>query len=147
MDYTATTGRQHEPTVRPAPRGWRRAALAVPVLVVVAFVMFAVFVPMSNGHTQHDSAACRWTALPWTVWAVTYGGLVAAVAAIALRIVLGRLARRSGWSPDSTWHGRLATASAIIGGLALAMMLFAVVTIHLQASEIAANLGKPMCEG
>jgi hypothetical protein len=132
---------------RSPQRGSAVPELAVPVLVLLAFGLFALFVPMSNGHTHHESASCRWIPLPWTIWAVAYGGLAASVAALALRTVLGRLARSRGRSLDATWHGRLATGSAVVGCLALLLTLVAVYVTHSQAAEIAANLDKPMCEG
>jgi len=147
MEDTTTTGPGPERVAAPPPPGRQRAALAVPVLVAGAFVLLGFFNSMSNGHTHRESASCHWMPLPWTIWAVAYGALAAAVAAVALRVVLGRSAKARGWSVDASWHGRLATGFAVLGCLAVAVAAVAVYLTHDEAAHIAADVGRPMCEG
>lgn len=147
MEDTDTAADQSHRRGPTAPsRRWRRAALTVPPLAVLAYALFAVHVSLSNAHTHHESHACRWIPLPWTIWATSYGGLLAALGAVVLWITLWRWARVRGRDPDATWQGRLAGGFAIVGGLAVLVLAGAVVLTHLESAEIAARPG-PMCEG
>ncbi len=136
-------------TSAPPSRAWRYAALAVPVLVVLAGVLGAVFLRLSDDHLHHESHACRWIPLPWTIWATSYGGLVAALLAIALYTVLGRHARACGrgGQEKETWQGRLAGAFAVLAGLAAVALVLAVFLVHLDSHDIATHRDQPMCEG
>ncbi|KAB8195874.1 hypothetical protein FH608_010295 [Nonomuraea phyllanthi] len=118
----------------------------MPPLAVLAYALFAVHVSLSNAHTHHESHACRWIPLPWTIWATSYGGLLAALGAVVLWIALWRWARARGRDPGATWQGRLAGGFAMVGGLAVLVLAGAVVLTHLESAEIAARPG-PMCEG
>ncbi len=133
----------HDAAGPPPPRGWRRAALTVVPLVVLAWVLFGASVALSNGHTHHESTACRWLPLPWTIWAADYGGLVAAIVAVTLPIVLARYARRRGWDSGKAWESRLSTGFAVPGWFAVLALAIAVVLAHMEAG---AHHG-PMCEG
>lgn len=73
----------HDGAQAPSPRGRRYAAPAVPALVVPAGALGAAFLRLSDDHLQHESHACRWIPLLWTIWATGYGGPVAALLAIA----------------------------------------------------------------
>lgn len=140
-------GPEGEPSHVAPPPGWRRTALAVPALVVLAGALLAAFVPLSNGHASHQSHTCHWLPVPWTLWAVGYGGLAAALAAVALRVALGRYARRRGWDAEAAWQGRLATGFALVAGL-LALLSAAVVLLtHDVSADVTAKLGRPLCEG
>jgi hypothetical protein len=115
--------------------------------VVLACVLFGMSVSLSNSHTHHESHACRWIPLPWTIWATGYGGLVAGLLAIALRLALGRYARTRGWDRGATWQGRLAGGFAVLGGLVGLALVVAVVLAHVESADIAAHRDQPMCEG
>ncbi|WP_329237458.1 hypothetical protein OG417_34070 [Actinoallomurus sp. NBC_01490] len=146
-DTDTATDRLHH-RVRTAPsRCWRRTALAVPPLAVLACALFGAIISLSNSHTHHESQACHWMPLPWTIWATSYGGLLAALGAVVLWIALWWYARARGWDLDATWQGRLASGFAMLGGLAVLVLAGAVVLTHLESAEITARLGQPMCEG
>ncbi|MWA05761.1 hypothetical protein F8568_036475 [Actinomadura sp. LD22] len=110
-------------------------------------MLFGVFIPLSNGHTHHESHACRWIPLPWTIWAISYGGLFAALGSVALCVALRRFARAHGWDPDAAWQGGLAGGFAILGGFAVLIFAGVVVLTHVESAEITAKQGQPMCEG
>jgi hypothetical protein len=139
---------QSHPLGRTEPsRRWRRTALMVPPLAVLACALFGVGIPLENSHTHHESHACRWIPLPWTLWATSYGGLLAALGAVALWIALWRYARAHGWDLGATWHGQLAGGFAMLGGLAVLVLAATVVLTHLESADITAKLGQPVCEG
>ncbi|MFI2242529.1 hypothetical protein [Streptomyces chrestomyceticus] len=102
---------------------------------------------MSTQHVHHQSAACRYIAVPWTHFALAYGSLVAAVLAVTAHLVLRRVARRRGCTPATQRRSSLSTVCAVVAGLMIALAAVATVMTHADAAETAANLGRPMCEG
>ncbi|KAA6224042.1 hypothetical protein CP973_20935 [Streptomyces albofaciens JCM 4342] len=141
-----TTPRAQERPRDPLRR--RRAAfLGVPIFTVAAVTCFVATLVVSTQHVHHQSAACRYIAVPWTHFALAYGGLAAAVLAVAAHIVLLRGARRRGGEPDARWRSSLSTVCVVIAGLMIALTAVVTVMTHADAAETAAHLGKPMCEG
>lgn len=121
--------------------------LSVPLLSAAAIVGFFGSVSLSNGHYASQSRACRYMLLPWTNFAVAYGGLVAAVLAVTVHLLMFRSARRAGQDPH---RGRQSMVSTLFFALACLMVLLTagmVVVTHMQAAEAAADIGKTMCEG
>lgn len=147
MDETALR-RPEDDSSTPVPsRGWRRASLAVPPLVVTACVLFAVSIAMEDNHTHRVSAGCRWLPLSWNIWAASYGALLAAVAALALQIGLRRYGRARGWQRDVGWQGGLASGFAVVGVLALVLAVVGVFLTNDEAADYNAHHGEPICEG
>jgi hypothetical protein len=146
MDETALRRTENDsPAVLPS-RAWRRAALGVPLLAVVACVFFALCIPVSDGRTDRMSTECRWLPLSWDYWLFGYGGLAAAVGAVALHIGLRRYARARGWL-HPTWQRGLADSFAVLGWLAVLLTAVAAVLTTSEQSDYAAHHDEPVCEG
>lgn len=143
-DGTADTGDEH--VLPPPPRAWGRAMLAVPVLVVVAFVLPFVAYSIDNRRIHRESAGCQWLPVPSNVWALTIGSLVAVVCALGLHIGLRRYARGRSWR-TRTPAGMTADGSAVLGWVALLMAAVAVWGVTDEQSDYDANHRKPVCEG
>ncbi|WP_329176098.1 hypothetical protein [Streptomyces sp. NBC_01477] len=146
MNETASLSRSESPAALPS-RAWRRTSLAVPPLVVLAGVLFGVSTHLSSSRTHRRSSQCRWIPLSWDTWAVAYGGLAAALAAVGLHIWLRRRARARGWNQERTWQGALSTGFAVLGWVAVLLTAVAVVLTHSDASDYAAHHREPVCEG
>ncbi|WP_411128805.1 hypothetical protein [Streptomyces sp. x-19] len=121
--------------------------LSVPLLSAAAVVSFFVSVSLSNGHHEFQSTACRYTLLPWTHFAVAYGGLAAAVMSVAVHLLMFRSARHAGQNPNCGWQSTVSTIFFIIACLMILLTAGTVVVAHMDASQSAANIGKPICEG
>ena len=130
-------------TGAPSPR-WRRAALGVPVLAVLSCVMFGLVVPLSDDRSTRQSQQCRWLPLSWDLWALSFGALAAAVAAVTLHLVLRRRAR--GRRAD-TWQGGLATGFAVLGWVAVLLGAVAVWMAVSEQADYSAHHRAPVCEG
>ncbi len=102
---------------------------------------------VSTQHVHHQSAACRYIAMPWTRFALAYGSLGAAVLAVTAYIVVLREANRRRLTPNTQRRGNLPTLSFIIASLLVVLAAAATAMTHADAAETAANLGTPMCEG
>lgn len=146
MDETALRRTENDSPAVPPSRAWRRGALAVPVLAVVACVLFAVFVPLPDRRTDRISGECRWLPLPWDMWVTSLGGFVAAVGAVSLHIGLRRYARGRGWRAG-TREGSLADAFAVLGWLGVLLTAVAVWGAVSEQSDYAAHHDEPVCEG
>lgn len=129
------------------PRRRRTAILSVPLLTAAAVTCFVATLVVSTQHVHHQSAACRYIAVPWTHFALAYGALAAAVLAVTVHVVLLRSARRHGSGLTAPWHSSLSTMCVVIASLMIALSATVTVMTHADAAETAANLGKPMCEG
>ncbi|OKI01218.1 hypothetical protein A6A06_20625 [Streptomyces sp. CB02923] len=136
---------REQPQDRPVRR--RTAFLSVPLLTAASVTCFVATLSVSSQHVHHQSAACRYIAVPWTHFALSYGSLVAAVLAVTAHIVLSRVARRRGLAPDTQRRSGFSTLCVVIAGLMVALAAVTTVMTHADAAETAANLGKPMCEG
>ncbi|MFB6436798.1 hypothetical protein ACFCVY_08440 [Streptomyces sp. NPDC056411] len=138
----------HSAHTDPRPTGrWRTAILSVPLLCTAAVISFFVSISLSNGHHAFQSAHCRYTLLPWTHFAVAYGGLAAAVLAVAVHVLMFRSARRAGADPRPGWQSTLATFAFVLACLMILLTAGMVVVAHMDAAQAAAHLGKPLCEG
>lgn len=132
----------------PRPSGcWQATVLSVPLLSVTAIVSFFVSVSLSNGHHEFQSTACRYTLLPWTHFAVAYGGMTAAILAVAVHLLMFRSARRAGQDPNRGWQSLVSTLFFVIACLMILLTAGMVVVAHMDAAHAAANFGKPICEG
>ncbi|MGW7485619.1 hypothetical protein [Streptomyces sp. NPDC054786] len=134
------------PAPRPSGR-WQMMILSVPLLSAAAIIGFFASVSLSNGHHAFQSAACRYTLLPWTNFAVAYGGLAAAVLAVAVHLLMFRSARRAGQDPNRGWQSLLSTLFFVIACLMVLLTAGMAVVAHMDAAEAAANIGKTLCEG
>ncbi|MCZ1008617.1 hypothetical protein [Streptomyces lydicus] len=119
----------------------------MPLLSVTAIVCFFASVSLSNGHRAFQSRACRYTLLPWTNFAVSYGGLIAAVLAVTIHLLMFRSARRAGHDPHRGWQSMVATLFVAIAWLMVLLTAGMVVVTHMDAAEAAADIGKRACEG
>ncbi|AJT67233.1 hypothetical protein T261_5613 [Streptomyces lydicus] len=119
----------------------------MPLLSVTAIVSFFVSVSLSNGHHEFQSTACRYTLLPWTHFAVAYGGMTAAILAVAVHLLMFRSARRAGQDPNRGWQSLVSTLFFVIACLMILLTAGMVVVAHMDAAHAAANFGKPICEG
>ncbi|MFE3882785.1 hypothetical protein ACFXPQ_07670 [Streptomyces lydicus] len=131
---------------RPSRRSWS-AALLVPLLSAAAVACFATTLALSSAHIHHQSDACRYMAVPWTHFASSYGGLLAAVAATLIYLLMSRARRRRGIRPTSGWQSWIPTFFVVIAGFMIPLTALTVALTHKDASEAAANIGKPLCEG
>ncbi|MGW7634166.1 hypothetical protein [Streptomyces decoyicus] len=134
------------PAPRPSER-WRMMILSVPLLSTAAILGFIASVSLSNGHHEFQSAACRYTLLPWTNFAVSYGGLLAALLAVTVHLLMFRSARRAGQDPTHGWQSMVSTLFFAIACLMVLLTAGMVIVAHMDAAEAAANIGKPLCEG
>ncbi|MEU8780729.1 hypothetical protein [Streptomyces sp. NPDC048637] len=119
----------------------------MPLLSAAAIVGFFASVSLSNGHHEFQSAACRYTLLPWTNFAAAYGGLVAAALAVTVHLLMFRSARRAGQDPSRGWQSMVSTLFFAIACLMVLLTAGMVVVAHMDAAEAAANIGKTLCEG
>lgn len=121
--------------------------LSVPLLSAAAIVGFFASVSLSNGHRAFQSRECRYMLLPWTNFAVAYGGLIAAILAVTIHLLMFRSARRAGQDPHRGWQSMVSTLFFAIACLMVLLTAGMVVVTHMDAAETAANIGKTMCEG
>jgi hypothetical protein len=143
---TEVTPQRAQRGQRPSGR-WQAVILSVPLLSAAAIVSFFVSVSLSNGHHEFQSTACRYTLLPWTHFAVAYGGLTAAVLAVIVHLLMFRSARRAGQDSNRGWQSLVATLFFSIACLMILLTAGTVVVAHMDAAQAAANIGKPLCEG
>jgi hypothetical protein len=130
----------------PPSRAWRCTAVAVPVLVVAALALFGVSSPIEGSRMDRQSAECRWLPVPWDLWTTAVGGLVAAVAAVALHIGLRRYARARGWRGRAR-AGTIADGFAVLGWLAVLLTAVAVWLTVSEQSDYEGHRLQPVCEG
>ncbi|BDM74522.1 hypothetical protein HEK616_80090 (plasmid) [Streptomyces nigrescens] len=119
----------------------------MPLLSLTAIACFATCLALSSAHIHHQSAACRYMAVPWTHFASAYGGLLAATSAVLVHLLVSRAQRRGGLPRTSGWQSWLPTLFVIVAGLMVPLTALVVALTHKDASETAMNLGKPLCEG
>ncbi|MER6046726.1 hypothetical protein ABT168_04525 [Streptomyces sp. NPDC001793] len=121
--------------------------MAVPLLSLAAIGCLITAVALSSAHIHHQSASCRYMAVPWTHFAFAYGALLAAASALLVHLVLSRAARRDGFRPVSGWQSWLPTFFVVIAGLVLPLTAVVIALTHKDAAETARHLGQPLCEG
>ncbi|MEU4849207.1 hypothetical protein [Streptomyces gilvosporeus] len=143
----AETGTPLDAQPHPPSRLHWASSLPVPLLSVAAVGCFSTTLSLSSAHIHHQSAACRYMAVPWTHFASAYGGLLAAVLALLVHVLMSRATRRGGLQPVSGWQTWVPTLFAVIAGFMVPLTAVVVALTHKDAAETAANLGKPLCEG
>ncbi|MFD8329657.1 hypothetical protein [Streptomyces lydicus] len=143
---TEVTPQRAQRGQRPSGR-WRSLILSVPLLSAAAVVSFFVSVSLSNGHHEFQSTACRYTLLPWTHFAVAYGGFTAAILAVVVHLLMFRSARRAGQDPNCGWQSLVSAFFFVIACLMILLTAGMVVVAHMDAAQAAANIGRPLCEG
>ncbi|MYT33757.1 MULTISPECIES: hypothetical protein [unclassified Streptomyces] len=102
---------------------------------------------LSTAHVHHQSASCRYLAVPWTHFASAYAALLAAASALLVHLVLSRAARRDGLQPASGWQSWLPTLFVVIASMMLPPTAVVIALTHKDAAETARHLGQPLCEG
>ncbi|WP_329148715.1 hypothetical protein OIU91_21045 [Streptomyces sp. NBC_01456] len=117
------------------------------LLSAAAVACFVTTLALSSAHIHHQSAACRYMAVPWTHFASAYGGLLAAVAAVLVHLLMSRAVRRGGIQPTSGRQSWVPALFVVIAGFMISLTAVAVALTHKDAAEVAANIGKPLCEG
>ncbi|MFG1810918.1 hypothetical protein [Streptomyces sp. NPDC049040] len=147
MDETLLRPSEDDHAAESPSRGWRRTALAVPPLVVTAFVLFGISATMGDDRIDRISDGCAWLPLSWGMWAASCGALFAAALALALQVGLRRYGRARGWARRRTWQGGLALGFAVLGVPALVLAAVAVYLTTSDQADYNAHRGQPICEG
>ncbi|MFI9724603.1 hypothetical protein ACIHFE_34110 [Streptomyces sp. NPDC052396] len=117
----------------------QRRAIPVLLLSCLAIACLVVWGRQGNALDDRTSAACRWLAVPWSIYATAYGVALSAVAAIAAYV----------WDARYRAPGELPAWPAALGVvLAVPLLVLGAGAVWLtydEAADVAGKVGHNFC--